>query len=55
MTSPTDAPDYNQRGKKFLPLPGGPRCAERTSLVGKPTCGGLGKPLGCGEGEQSLN
>ena len=29
---------------------GGPRCAKRTSLLGKLTRGGLGKPLGRGEG-----
>jgi len=28
----------------------GPRCAKRTSLMGKPNRGGLGKPLGWGEG-----
>ena len=27
----------------------GPRCAKRTSLIGPPTRGGLGKPLGRGE------
>jgi hypothetical protein len=33
-----------------LPFQGrGPRCAKRTSLVGKPSRGGLGKPLGRGE------
>ena len=28
----------------------GPRCAKRTSLMRKPNRGGLGKPLGWGEG-----
>jgi primosomal protein N' (replication factor Y) len=32
---------------------GGPRSAERSSLVGKPSRGGLGKPLGRGEGAGS--
>jgi hypothetical protein len=34
-----------------IPTPRGPRCAKRSSLVGKPDCGGLGKPLGKDEGE----
>jgi hypothetical protein len=34
------------------PSPGGPRCAERTSHIGQLTRGGLGKPLGRGEGGQ---
>jgi hypothetical protein len=37
----------------LIPLLGGPRCAERTSLVGKLAGGGLGKPLGRGEGERN--
>ena len=32
----------------------GPRCERRTSLLGKLTRGGLGKPLGRGEGWESL-
>ena len=34
------------------PSPGGPRCAKRTSPFGPLTRGGLGKPLGWGEGER---
>ena len=33
------------------PSPWGPRIAERSTLVGLQTGGGLGKPLGGGEGE----
>src|SRR5882724_8870266 len=33
-----------------LPLLGGPQCAKRTSLTGQLIRGGLGKPLGRGEG-----
>ena len=36
------------------PSPGGPRSAKRSSLLGKLTGGGLGKPLGWGEGEPYL-
>jgi hypothetical protein len=32
--------------------PGGPRFAQRKSLMGKLICGGLGKPLDRGEGER---
>ena len=35
----------------MLPLLGGPHNAERSSLDGHQTGGGLGKPLGRGEGE----
>jgi hypothetical protein len=35
------------------PSPGGPQNAERSSLVGQQTGGGLGKPLGRGEGGTS--
>ncbi len=37
------------------PSPRGPRCAERIALVGQLSCGGLGKPLGRGEGEHSFH
>jgi hypothetical protein len=36
---------------RLSPSPGGPRSAERSFLLGKLTRGGLGKPLGRGEGE----
>lgn len=36
------------------PSLGGPQSAERSSLVGKLCCGGLGKPLERGEGELSI-
>ena len=35
------------------PSPGGPRTAERFQNMGNPSGGGLGKPLGWGEGERS--
>ncbi len=34
------------------PSPWGPQCAKRTSYIGHLTRGGLGKPLGRGEGER---
>jgi hypothetical protein len=34
---------------------GGPRNAKRSSLMGKLTSGGLGKPLGRGEGADSVS
>jgi hypothetical protein len=36
------------------PSPWGPRSAKRSSLLGKLTGGGLGKPLGLGEGVRNL-
>ena len=36
------------------PSPWGPRSATRSPKLGHPYCGGLGKPLGWGEGEQGL-
>ncbi len=36
--------------QQLSPLPGGPQFAERTSPMGQPNSGGLGKPLGQGEG-----
>jgi hypothetical protein len=41
----------NPERTTFLPLPKGPHSAERSSLEGELTCGGLGKPLGRGEGK----
>jgi 2-polyprenyl-6-methoxyphenol hydroxylase-like FAD-dependent oxidoreductase len=46
-------PSSGVRRASLLPLLGGPRCAERTSLVGKLAGGGLGKPLGRGQGESN--
>src|ERR1700689_2704196 len=43
--------DFQNKRRTILPLPGGPRSAKRSSLFGKLTRGGLGKPLGWGEGE----
>ena len=40
------------RHMTFLPLPKGPQNAKRSSPVGKLIGGGLGKPLGRGEGER---
>jgi cold shock CspA family protein len=43
---PTNAPAHS-------PSPGGPQPAERESINGQPSRGGLGKPLGRGEGGHS--
>ena len=43
------------RQNAILPLPKGPHNAKRSSLVGKLTGGGLGKPLGRGEGDSDVH
>ena len=45
------APIPSNRCQTILPLLGGPQCAKRKALTGHPSRGGLGKPLGRGEGE----
>src|SRR5690242_6042305 len=47
--------NFIPRGNIAHPLLGGLQFAKRTSLLGKLTRGGLGKPLGRGEGERSSN
>src|SRR5882672_10812590 len=51
--SPPFSPTETRLSFPRLPLRSlrgrGPQFAERTSLAGHPTCGGLGKPLGWGE------
>src|ERR1700758_5476865 len=51
-TNPS-ALDCNQGGKTIPPLPKGPQNAKRSSHLGNLAGGGLGKPLGRGEGEGS--
>src|SRR5580692_2211776 len=45
----------SNRCQTFPPLLGGPQCAKRKALTGQPSRGGLGKPLGRGEGELSTD
>src|SRR5579883_1720447 len=47
------AMDLQPRRQMLLPLPKGPHNAKRSSGMGKLIGGGLGKPLGWGEGEGS--
>src|SRR5580698_5145637 len=44
----------NHANADFSPSPAGPHSAKRSSPPGKLTRGGLGKPLGWGEGERFL-
>ena len=43
---------FLKRLRAFLPLPGGPHFVKRTVCLGRPSGGGLGKPLDRGEGER---
>ncbi len=49
------ASNLAHRCQTFPPLLGGPQCAKRKTLIGHLTRGGLGKPLGRGEGERSTD
>jgi phage FluMu gp28-like protein len=53
-TSNASATDLQPQRKSPLLLPKGPHNAERSSLMGQLTCGGLGKPLGRDEGEEPV-
>ena len=52
-SSSSSTPQSAEGGRRGgeIPSPRGPQNAERSSLVGQQTGGGLGKPLGQGEGE----
>ena len=45
----SDQPPNDDCGHSLSPT-GGPRIAKRSFCSGHPNCGGLGKPLGQGEG-----
>src|SRR6266404_2054566 len=50
-TRPTPGAHLHTNEENGSPSPRGPQFAKRTSSLGKLTRGGLGKPLGRGEGE----